>query len=140
MVCNDSLSAAIRGMELALDSAQTGALRPEKQLLTQLESVGRNLGQHIQLNESCDGILQMIDAQNPRLLPRAQRLRDEHDHLTRQVDLLKAKLIFSAETGYPEIGQVYREANNLLAELRHHQEHSASLVFDAFLFDGGVGD
>ncbi len=137
---DDSLSAAIRSMEQGLNLAQTGALRPEKQLLAQLETVGMNLNQHIELDESRDGIYSMIDAQNPRLLSRAQKLRDDHGELTRQLDVLKAKLIFSAETGYPDIGQVYQDANCLLSGLRQHQERSAALVFEAFLFDGGAGD
>jgi len=131
--CPDQLGAAIRGREEALRSAKAGRHLPEEQLINRLESIGDYLGRHISLTKGPDGLLAMVDEQAPHLLRRAQELRDEQGDLQRQVNLLRVKLIFSCQSGFPEIGQVYGEAEDLLRSLRNHQEHSANLVFEAFL-------
>ena len=123
-----------------MESASSGTLRPEKQMLDQIEDIRSNLWEHIRLAESDDGLLSLVDCHHPDLIPRASRLREEHEDLWRQMDLLQTKLIFSSQSGGGDLKEVYRQAGELLSDLRKHQEHSDRLVFDAYLYEGGAGD
>jgi hypothetical protein len=129
---SDPLVCAIKHLEAAICSARSA--EPDN-FATRLRRVRRELNAHHHLTTGPDGLLDDLLHQCPHLNHRADKLREDHDHLERQIESLRAALGEIDDARWSLL-----DALKLLSDLRHHHAQGTDLAFDAYLIDGGAGD
>jgi hypothetical protein len=138
---HDALLDAIYRLEAALASAAPGREQAwNRQILEKLRTVVDFLDEHAHSAEAADGLLATIEAAQPRLLHRVERLRREHVALHQQACALMRQIEHHAADEMPDFHDIRQRTTWLLAAVRHHRAAAADLTFEAFSTDIGVGD
>jgi hypothetical protein len=138
---HDALVEAMQNLEAALASAAPGReLVWNRRVVERLRTVADQLAEHARAAESSDSSLAEVDAIQPALKYRVERLRQEHANLLQQAQALRKQIENHGAGEVPNFRDIRQRATWLLNALRHHQAAETDLIFEAFFTDIGVGD
>ncbi|MEX2421015.1 MAG: hypothetical protein WD670_04270 [Actinomycetota bacterium] len=131
---------ALVAVEQAISSPAIGRESEwAKEVLRNLEELGRTIEEHIQVTERPDGLYDEIATKSPRLSNTIGRLRDEHPVLRGGTNELVAKL---RTTGIGEewpLDQARDDLQRLLGKIVRHRQQGSDLVWEAYNLDiGGI--
>jgi hypothetical protein len=135
MPTRKSLAAAIADTARIIESPGKNGAFVEK-LKSALEQLASSWAAHVTETEAAGGLLNDLVATAPRLCPAVEQLRHDHPALTEELRLLRLRLM--GEKASPT-AKTRRTISALLAELIHHDQVGAELVWDAYNVDIGGG-
>lgn len=110
-----------------------------KDVLRDLEGLGRAIEEHIEVTERPEGLYDEIAAKAPRLATKIARLREEHPVLREGTEELVARLR-STNVGEAWPLDVARDdLQRLLGKIVRHRQLGSDLVWEAYNLDiGGI--
>lgn len=85
-------------------------------------------------------LLAEIARDEPRLIPRIDRLRRQHKGLRDTVRATLDELVTQAEHDHIDTADVRDRAAEIARRLRHHRAQEADLIYEAVNINLGVGD
>jgi hypothetical protein len=127
------LRAAVGRVEAALSTPSGGrADQWAKELAFELDLLGDALELHIASNEADDGLLHDIEQLAPNLVPRVEKVRQDHVSLRHRLELARHAL--------PEVDDTRDRTVELLTAIVRHRHLGAELVYDAYNVDLEAAD
>jgi hypothetical protein len=134
------LHLALVATEKAISSPAVGRESDwSKDVLRNLEDLGRAIAEHIEVTERPDGLYDEISQKSPRLAGKIDHLRQEHPELRETTDALVSR--FEATTVGEEwpLAEARDDLQRLLGKIVRHRQLGADLVWEAYNLDiGGV--
>ena len=85
-------------------------------------------------------LLSEIANEEPRLLPRIDRLRRQHQALRDSVRAALDELAAQADDGHIDIADVRDRVAEIARRLRHHRAQESDLIYEAVNINLGTGD
>jgi hypothetical protein len=85
-------------------------------------------------------LLSEIAIHEPRLLPRIEQLRRDHEHLRQSVRNLLDEMAPDADSGDVDITVTRDRVAEVARRLRQHRQREADLVYEAVNINLGTGD
>lgn len=134
-------------LHLALVAVEQGISRPAigresdwaKDVLRDLEELGRTIEEHIEVTERPDGLYDEISTKSPRLANSIGRLREEHPVLRDVTNELVAKLRTTGIGDAWSLDQARDDLQRLLGKIVRHRQLGSDLVWEAYNLDiGGI--
>jgi len=157
MNISGNLGQRLRRLERALGSDAAGRECEWAQRVSEaLHALLQSLRRHAAEADSQDGPLTEVDQTRPTLARQVTELRRQHaDLLAQTVELCRqvrsARQTFgpadcsdlpapALPSAIPDFGALRKQANQLLAGVRRHEERETDLVQESVTTDIGVGD
>ena len=134
-------------LHLALVAVEQAISRPAigresdwaKDVLRELEELGRTIEEHIEVTERPNGLYDEIATKAPRLANKIGRLREEHPVLRDGTNELVAKLRTTAIGDAWPLDQARDDLQRLLGKIVRHRQLGSDLVWEAYNLDiGGI--
>jgi len=134
-------------LHLALVAVEQAISRPAigresdwaKDVLRELEELGRTIEEHIEVTERPNGLYDEIATKAPRLSNNIGRLREEHPMLRDGTNQLVAKLRTMAVGDDWPLDQARDDLQRLLGKIVRHRQLGSDLVWEAYNLDiGGI--
>ena len=127
------LRAAVGRVETTLATPSGGrADQWAKELAAELDLLGDALDLHIASNEAEDGLLHDIEQLAPNLVPRIEKVRQDHISLRHRLEL--------AQRALPDVTDSRDRVVELLTAIVRHRHLGAELVYDAYNIDLEAAD
>jgi hypothetical protein len=127
------LRAAVGRVETAL-AAPSGGRTDQwaKELSFELDLLGDALDLHVTATEADDGLLHDVEQLAPNLVPRVERIRQDHVTLRHRLDLARHAL--------PDVVDTRDRVVELLTAIVRHRHLGSELVYDAYNVDLEAAD
>jgi hypothetical protein len=134
------LHAALVEVEKAISSAAVGREADwAKEVVLQLEDLGRTIQEHIEVTERPEGLYDEITHKAPHLSGKIGRLREEHPSMRDGTDTLADRLESTSIGEAWPVAEARDDLQRLLGRLVRHRQLGADLVWEAYNLDiGGV--
>jgi len=98
------------------------------------------LRRHREASERPGGTLEEMAHLEPRLVPRLDRSRAEHQPLIERADALQETVAAQMAAGKVDVNHLRQEAGRLQSDVRHHMAVGVDLMYEAYERDmGGEG-
>lgn len=125
---------AMTALEHALAGPATGdPARWASRVQAAMVELSADLGTHVEITESPDGLYPELLQVAPRLSEPVAKLIREHVTLRATVD----DLLSALDRRPPDVEQVREGGTSLLSSLSHHRQRGADLVYEAYEVDIG---
>ncbi len=134
------LHLALVATEKAISSPAVGREADwSKDVLRNLEELGRAIAEHIEVTERADGLYDEISQKAPRLSGKMDQLRREHPELREGTEALVSRFeAMSVGEDWP-LPEARDDLQRLLGKIVRHRQLGADLVWEAYNLDiGGV--
>jgi len=134
------LHAALVEVEKAISSAASGRETDwAKEVVLQLEDLGRTIQEHIEVTERPEGLYDEITHKAPHLSGKIGRLREEHPTMRDGTIAAIAKLQTTGVGDAWPLDEARDDLQRLLGRIVRHRQLGADLVWEAYNLDiGGV--
>lgn len=116
--------------------ARIGVATELGSLAAWLHELRRLLVTHFEREEALDGFGGVIEEHGPHLLPRLQRVMDEHAEILAEVDRLQADIRRCLDG---PVAEILGSAKALTTTLKRHEQEENALLEDAMYTDIGSG-
>ncbi len=137
---NEALHHARERMDAAIVAPAEDALGWARALHDALDELADILRRHRDASERPGGSLEELAALEPRLAPRIERSRAEHEPLIERAEGLRDVVAGQMEAGVVEVNALRRDAGRLESDFRSHIAAGIELAYDAYERDiGGEG-
>ena len=134
------LHAALVEVEKAISSPAVGRETDwAREVVLQLEDLGRTIDEHIEVTERPEGLYDEITHKAPRLSSKIEHLREEHPAMRDRTSELIAKLQTMGIGEQWPLEDARDDLQHLLGKIVRHRQLGADLVWEAYNLDiGGV--
>jgi hypothetical protein len=105
-----------------------------------LETVEREIVDHIEITERDDGLYDEIIDVAPRLSRNIELLRGEHPEMHEATATLRARLASAPPRDEQAIAETREAIGLVLAQLVSHRRRGADLLWEAYSLDTGGGE
>ena len=138
-VRREALYQALIGLEDALSTPIGDGGRWRLRVAMAVDHAANRVDEHIREVEAADGLLHQVVGDVPRLACRADRLRDDHEHLQKEIHALRVALNEIDDDDVAERGEAIRtQALEFLGRLATHRQRGADLIYEAYQVDIGA--